>query len=134
VYGNRIYATNSSICQSAMHAGLLTDKGGEIQFEVAQGQKSYEGKKINGVESEEKGSFISSMRFIGSTDGVCNYFTEGYNPSNIFANWKAMDHPNAKDGPSSWSFNTHPTEDRLAVVQSKPISATDLTLPTILVH
>jgi hypothetical protein len=32
-----VYSDDSFICQSAIHAGLLTDKGGEVQIIIENG-------------------------------------------------------------------------------------------------
>lgn len=54
VFGDTVYSADSSICQSAIHFGVLSDKGGELELQIEQGQKQYKKQYKNGVESQEK--------------------------------------------------------------------------------
>lgn len=70
VYGTDIYTTDSSICNAALHAGKVTDEGGEVTVTGAPGCKKYEGTSRNGVTSSKWGSYGSSFIFDGS-DAQC---------------------------------------------------------------
>lgn len=37
VFGDTIYSADSSVCQSAMHFGVLSDKGGELELQIEEG-------------------------------------------------------------------------------------------------
>ena len=49
VFGDTIYSADSSICQSAIHQGVLSDKGGEIILQILEGQKSYKKSNKNAI-------------------------------------------------------------------------------------
>ena len=56
VQGNRIYSIESSICRSALHAGVINDgDGGVVKVTVLPGQSKYEGGMRNGIESSAGG-------------------------------------------------------------------------------
>lgn len=55
------------------------------------------------------------MKFFGEVNSVCKYFIEKYDPPNIFKNWKRVDAPGAKKGPSIWEFVMNPTHLGLAI-------------------
>lgn len=63
VRGSVIYADESSVCSSAVHAGKITaDSGGAIMLSILPGQPVYPGATVNGVTSQDhmngSGSFI----------------------------------------------------------------------------
>lgn len=134
VFGEQIYTDDSSICQSAIHAGLLTDKGGEIQFILEQGRQLYGGSVKNGIKSQRRGTYLRSFRIIGDQSNTCNYFKETYSPSNIFHNWKVADGRGAILGPSEWTFNTNPTQYGLSIRQSSFIQGDDYNYGTSLLN
>ena len=37
VFGDSIYTDDSKVCQAGIHAGLLTDKGGELEIAIEEG-------------------------------------------------------------------------------------------------
>ena len=52
VYGTDVYDVNSSVCNAAVHAGLITFKdGGTVIVEMRPGLSSYVGSERNGVET-----------------------------------------------------------------------------------
>lgn len=65
VFGDILYSDDSFICQSAIHGGLLTDKGGEIQIIIEDGQNFYPGIFKNGIQSSKKDNYIRSFRVVG---------------------------------------------------------------------
>ena len=134
VFGNAIYTDDSSVCQAAIHAGLLSDKGGEIQFILEAGKQLYEGSVKNGIKSQRRGTYLRSFRILGDQANTCNYFQENYNPSNIFHNWKVIDGRGAILGPSDWTFNTNPSKYGLAIRQSSFIQGDDYNYGTSLLN
>ena len=91
MFGDSIYTDDSKICQAGIHAGLLTDKGGELEIAVEEGQKKYVGKMKNGINSIKRDNHIRSFKLIGDKSLTCEYFSETYNPANIYNNWKMED-------------------------------------------
>ena len=65
VWGSNVYTDDSSICSAAVHAGLITvDEGGEVTFELIDGQEAYEGSESNGITSNDFGPYGGSFRFV----------------------------------------------------------------------
>lgn len=54
VIGNNIYADSSSICKSAIHAGVIKADGGVVDVLPLDKRKSYTGILKNGIQSESK--------------------------------------------------------------------------------
>jgi hypothetical protein len=64
-WGTGIYTDDSSICVSAVHAGLITfASGGTVSIEIRPGQASYTGSQRNGVSSSSYGSWHGSFVFV----------------------------------------------------------------------
>ncbi len=76
VWGTDIYTLNSGLCNAAVHAGMITQDGGVINVELAQGESNYRGSDRFGIFSKNSDSADYSFRFIGnplaneSRDGV----------------------------------------------------------------
>ncbi|XP_028983630.1 vitrin isoform X8 [Betta splendens] len=51
VYGAGVFASISSICNAAIHSGVITNAGGKVIVKKAPGQESYKGSSSNGVRS-----------------------------------------------------------------------------------
>ncbi|XP_015248700.1 PREDICTED: vitrin isoform X3 [Cyprinodon variegatus] len=51
VYGTGIYASISSICNAAIHSGVITNAGGKVIVRKMAGQNIYKGSNSNGVRS-----------------------------------------------------------------------------------
>lgn len=65
VWGTDMYTADSSICEAAVHAGVITrEKGGKVNFEMKPGQKSYKGSDRNGVNTGSWQKFDSSFAFV----------------------------------------------------------------------
>ncbi len=71
VYGTDVYTQDSSICAAAKHAGVIDDEGGTVKAKAAKGCGKYEGKKQNGIKSNEWGEYKASFYFPKKGDGVC---------------------------------------------------------------
>ncbi|XP_066301432.1 uncharacterized protein [Branchiostoma lanceolatum] len=63
VWGLVIYTDDSSICGAAIHAGRLTDNGGEVTLYKLPGQESYLGSEQNGMQTNPYGSWGGSFAF-----------------------------------------------------------------------
>ncbi len=65
VWGTDIYTDDSSICNAALHAGLLTTgSGGTVTIEIRPGQSSYTSTTRNGVGSTAFGVWHGSYVFV----------------------------------------------------------------------
>ncbi|KAL4452252.1 hypothetical protein ABPG75_007914 [Micractinium tetrahymenae] len=63
VWGTNAYTADSSICRAAIHAGVLTNKGGTIPIFYERGRVLYLGTTRNGVQSQDWGTYYSSFKF-----------------------------------------------------------------------
>ncbi len=65
VWGTDIYTDDSSICNAALHAGLINSgSGGTVTIEIRPGQQSYTGSSRNGVGSASYAAWYGSYVFI----------------------------------------------------------------------
>ncbi|XP_077585767.1 vitrin isoform X2 [Stigmatopora nigra] len=51
VYGTGVFASISSICNAAIHSGVITNAGGKVIVKKMAGQSSYKGSNSNGIRS-----------------------------------------------------------------------------------
>ncbi|XP_061545495.1 vitrin isoform X2 [Phycodurus eques] len=51
VYGTGVFASISSICNAAIHSGVITNSGGKVIVRKMAGQNTYKGSNSNGVRS-----------------------------------------------------------------------------------
>ncbi|KAM6916072.1 vitrin isoform 2-T2 [Xenentodon cancila] len=51
VYGTDVFASVSSICNAAIHSGVITNSGGKVIVKKMAGQNTYKGSNSNGVRS-----------------------------------------------------------------------------------
>ena len=66
VWGSDVYTDDSSVCQAAIHAGVITrTRLGIVVIEIRKGQPSYRGSVRNGVTSKSFGSWRGSFAVIG---------------------------------------------------------------------
>lgn len=64
VWGTDVYTDDSSVCTAAVHAGLITVKGGgTVVIKVIGPKDSYAGSTSNGVTTESYGSWGGSFIF-----------------------------------------------------------------------
>ena len=75
VWGSGIYASESSVCAAARHAGVIGPEGGPVRVIPLPGQPSYRGSYHNGVRSADRGSAPRSFRVEGA-----NVQSWGVNP------------------------------------------------------
>ncbi|WP_292760568.1 LCCL domain-containing protein [Nostoc sp. NOS(2021)] len=68
VWGTDVYTDDSSICNAAVHAGLITTRnGGQVTIRIRPGAGFYYGTTRNGVNSRNYGSWGGSFILLGST-------------------------------------------------------------------
>jgi hypothetical protein len=65
VYGTDVYTSDTPVCAAAMHAGVMSARGGEVTVVVEPGRPAYRGSKRNGVTSSDWGKDDLSLRFEG---------------------------------------------------------------------
>jgi hypothetical protein len=63
VRGLDVYTANSSVCRAALHAGVVTKKGGSVTLIPEAGRKTYAGVTRNGVISYNDEASEGSFRF-----------------------------------------------------------------------
>src|SRR5262249_4495523 len=65
VAGTDVYTSSTPVCAAAMHAGVMSDRGGEVTVVVESGRPAYRGSQRNGVTSHDWGAYSGSFRFEG---------------------------------------------------------------------
>jgi len=76
-FNKGVYSPHSAVCRAAIHAGVLTNFGGEVEIESVEGREKYlAGGPSNGVLSFEDGEYIRSFKFVPSTKGVCREYIQ----------------------------------------------------------
>ena len=74
IWGTNVYTSNSGICSTAVHSGMITEEGGIVTIEILEGQEFYTGSKKNKVESEDHIGTHLSYTFVG--EAVANKLEE----------------------------------------------------------
>ncbi len=64
VWGSGPYTADSDICTAALHAGGISQAGGEVWVKAAPGQSSYQGSSANGVTTSNWGSYGRSFTVV----------------------------------------------------------------------
>ncbi|XP_048844273.1 vitrin-like [Brienomyrus brachyistius] len=67
VYGTDVYASISSICNAAIHGGVITDAGGKVIVRKTAGQDFYKGSFSNGVRSLSLPKWRESFTITGQS-------------------------------------------------------------------
>ena len=71
VWGTDVYTDDSSICEAAVHAGVIQrEKGGVVHYERLGAQPSFRGSERNGVSSSSYPSWPGSFRFVTIEKGT----------------------------------------------------------------
>jgi hypothetical protein len=71
VYGTDTYTDDSPVCLAAVHAGLITFKGGEVTIEIRPRADSYTGSTRNGITTIDYGTCeCGSYVFVGGAGGL----------------------------------------------------------------
>lgn len=65
VWGTDVYTDDSSVCEAAVHAGVIERaRGGTVLFELTGAQSSFQGSERNGVSSMGYPAWPGSFRFV----------------------------------------------------------------------
>ena len=67
VWGSSLYTDDSSICTAAVHAGVITMRGGPVDIEWQPGASSYPASNHNGVTTHAWGKWSGSFIVIGGS-------------------------------------------------------------------
>lgn len=87
IYGSEIYADMSPICLSGIHYGVLSDKGGEIEFLIEGSQSYFKGTRSFGIISKTRDAYVRSFRFVGVKSAISYKFKEDFR-NNINKKWQ----------------------------------------------
>ncbi len=68
-WGTDIYTDDSSICQAATHAGIITESGGLVIIKILPGKASYTGTFRHGVQTQDWGNWYGSFIFVNQGSG-----------------------------------------------------------------
>lgn len=64
VWGTDVYTADSTICNAAIHAGVLTSEGGVARIQITEVADEYVGSNRNGIESSSQATSSSSFIFL----------------------------------------------------------------------
>jgi len=111
VYGSEIYADMSPICLSGIHYGVLSDKGGEIEFLIEGSQNYFKGTRSFGIISKTRDAYVRSFRFVGVKSAIFYKFKEDFK-NNINSKYQiiASDSCINKDS-NRWDFQEYKNYD-----------------------
>ncbi len=70
VWGSGPYTADSNICTAALHAGVITQRGGPVVALREPGQNSYAGTNSNGISTGDWGAYGTSYRLFGAQQTV----------------------------------------------------------------
>ncbi|MEM8674326.1 MAG: LCCL domain-containing protein [Cyanobacteria bacterium P01_G01_bin.67] len=79
IWGTNTYTTNSSICSTAVHAGMISESGGFVSIQVIEGQEFYTGSTKNQIRSEDHAGTNFGFTFVGESLAVDNFNTSPNN-------------------------------------------------------
>ncbi len=82
VWGSDVYTDDSRICRAAVHAGVISNRGGIVTLDMRRGQSSYNGSNRNGVRSSNYGRWQGSYVFVGRGNRPGGGNDGGYVPPN----------------------------------------------------
>ncbi|KAK5599791.1 hypothetical protein CRENBAI_015607 [Crenichthys baileyi] len=127
VYGTNIFASISSICNAAIHSGVITNAGGKVIVRKMAGQNVYKGSNSNGVRSlslpKWRESFVVSVG--KPKKGVIYPSTLDYVPSR-----PTYVKTGQKDSKSPVLTTLPPTTTAPEVTTTTPEPTTTTTAPT----
>ena len=111
VYGDVLYSGDSSICQSAIHAGAITDKGGSVTFTITNGLEHYSSKKSFNILSKEHNYYINSIQFHNTNYKLTTPYIESCTKTNLNINWDFINDLHGDNHYAShFKCNTNPTQ------------------------
>ena len=62
LWGSGPYTLDSGVCRAAVHAGVLSDGGGNVRVTVEPGRPAYRGSEKHGVQAYDYGKYPKSFR------------------------------------------------------------------------
>jgi hypothetical protein len=65
IFGTDVYSAGSPVCPAAMHAGLVSEQGGQVTVVLEGPRPAFRGSKRNGIESRDWSADRGSYRFEG---------------------------------------------------------------------
>jgi hypothetical protein len=65
VWGTDVYTAGTPVCVAAMHAGMVSERGGETTVVLEASRPAFRGSKRNGITSQDWGKDHASFRFEG---------------------------------------------------------------------
>lgn len=80
IWGTNTYTSNSSICSTAVHSGMISKAGGIVSIELIEGQEFYTGSTKNEVISNDHAGTNLSFTFIGEAIATDNLSTSDKQP------------------------------------------------------
>lgn len=115
VFGVKFYHSDSSVCQAAIHAGIMSDNGGQGSLMFEKPKVDYDGDTQAGITSSklfntDKSGYTFSV--IGSKMDTTGYFFEDYKAEEVDENYDIEDHARAIKTPSSWIFTVFPFDEK----------------------
>jgi len=66
IWGTGSYTSGSGICRAAIHAGVISSRGGVVTVERLPGRPAYRGSPRNGIKSLDAGLNRASFSIVGS--------------------------------------------------------------------
>ncbi|KAL2083677.1 hypothetical protein ACEWY4_021450 [Coilia grayii] len=144
VYGTGVFASISSICNAAIHSGVITNAGGKVIVRKMAGQASYKGSLANGIRSLSLPNWRESFTVaVGKPKkGVIYPTSLDYSPSRPTTVKTGQKEAKAPPAPSALpattvvepitTAETEPTTTAAAVTTPQTITTgtTTTTLPT----
>lgn len=124
VAGTDTYHTRSSICVAAIHYGVSSKEGGEIEFMITGQQNLFKGSIRFGVTSVEEDGNIRGFTFVGSKSALAYKFKEDYS-GKIENKWEILTNPNAIDK-NKVEFRYERSESMQAIIYNGIASESNL--------
>jgi len=108
LFGSEVYADMSPICLSAIHFGVINDKGGEIELLIEGAQSYFKSTKSFGITSLSREQYNRAFRFTGNKTAAIHKYQESFS-GNLIEKWSI--NPNNENSinsdSDSWSFKLH---------------------------
>lgn len=70
LYGSDVYTGDSAVCRAAIHAGVVSTKGGLVDVRKEAGRKDYAGSQRNGIGSQSYKAHASSFAVLKAKSGA----------------------------------------------------------------
>lgn len=97
IWGTDVYTSDSSICTAAVHAGVITDAGGNATLTIVPGLSEHPGSDRNGVSSSSWGSWDQAFSFGAASSAAPS--SSSFANSYTFGTGMTMGYPNG------WTFD-----------------------------